>query len=166
MKLRYELSMSVEAAEERLNQHINSDHHLWVLLAKSRLVPFYNRVGMFGKIQVHKLWLAYIWGAHPYPRRYFRAQFLDRNGITVLQGTFRYSFFTVAAKILAYYAMILIITIWDGRWAFWIPTGLIMGSLYISITLLYGIYAGKSLDRKTEEFLRDLYAAELVGSSD
>ncbi|MBS1401539.1 MAG: hypothetical protein HPZ79_00940 [Oscillospiraceae bacterium] len=162
MKLRYELNMSIEAAEDRMSQHMDSEHSLLSVLAKSRLIPFYSKVGMFGGIQAHRLWLAYIHGAHNYPRRCFFAQFIEMDGITVLQGRFRFSFYSIAAKVLAYCVMILIAGASSGNWSFWIPTGLIMGNIYIILSLLWSLVPSKPLERKMEDFLLEIYAAELM----
>lgn len=166
MKLRYELSMSVEAAEERLNQHINSDHHLWVLLAQSLLIPFYNKVGMFGRLGADKLWLIYICGGHRYAIRCFFAEFIDLNGTTILQGKFRFSILTWMFLILPCCGILLIGSTLFRYQMFWIPYSILSSLLYVALVLGMGLHESKPLERKTEEFLRDLYAAELVGSSD
>lgn len=162
MKLRYELNMPIEAAEERLNQHMNSKHSLLSVLGKSLLIPFYSEVGMFGKIKEDKLWLAYICGGHRYAIRCFFAEFINLNGTTVLQGRFRFSIITWLSLILPYCGLILIGSTVFQHEMFWSPWSLIPLSLFVVPTILMGIQESKPRERKIEEFLLEIYAAELI----
>lgn len=162
MKLRYELNMPIEAAEERLNQHMNSEHSLWSVLAKSLLIPFYSKVGMFGKLKEDKLWLVYICGGHRYAIRCFFAEFIDLNGTTILQGKFRFSIITWLSLILPCCGLILIGSTVFQHEMFWSLWSLIPLSLFVVPVVGMGIHESKPRERKIKEFLLEIYAVELM----
>lgn len=162
MKLRYELNMPIEAAEDRMSQHMDSEHSLLSVLAKSRLIPFYSKVGMFGKLREDKLWLVYICGGHRYAIRCFFAEFIDLNGTTVLQGKFRFSAITWLALILSCWALTIVCGVSVGKWALWIFCLFTVWSVYVILVILMGIHESKPRERKIEEFLLEIYAAELM----
>lgn len=165
MKLRYELDMPIEAAEERLNQHMNLEHSLLSVLAKSLLIPFYSKVGMFGKLKEDKFWLVYICGGHRYAIRCFFAEFINLNGTTILQGEFRFSIITWLSLILPCCGLLLIGSAVFQYEMFWIPCSLILLSLFVVPTILMGIQESKPRERKIEEFLLEIYSNELMPKS-
>lgn len=165
MKLRIELNMPIEMAEERLNQHMNSEHHLWPLLIKSGVLIFWSKTGMFGKIQAHRLWLACIHSTENYPRRCFFARFFEQDGLTILQGEFRFSVWSIAGNIFQLILLLLIGGALFGDWPFWISAGLKIGGLYIAGIFLIGLYRNRHYDSETETFLLELYASELRNSA-